>query len=179
MTIRALLLGALLMAASVAPLSADTSFVSGVWKGEANYDSDGNFRDCTMTAESESGVLLGFVISKNFDWGLVLADEEREFEVGSTHAVIILVDSRDPIPALAKVVDPHGILIPLENSNPMVEAMREGKVLTIQTDGMTVSFKLTGTRDAIAELAACVTENKSTEKVELDPPDPLRLVNHL
>jgi hypothetical protein len=40
-------------------------------------------------------------------------------------------------------------------------------VLTIQTEGMTVSFKLTGTRDAIAALAACVTENKSTEKVEL------------
>jgi hypothetical protein len=155
------------MAASIAPLSADTSFVSGVWKGEANYDSDGNFRDCTMTAQSENGVLLGFVISKDFDWGLVLADEGREFEVGSTHAVILLVDSRDPIPALAKVVDPHGILIPLENSNPVIEAMREGKVLTIQTAGMTVSFKLTGTRDAIAELAACVTENKTTEKVEL------------
>ena len=45
--------------------------------------------------------------------------------------------------------------------------MREGKVLTIQTEGMEVSFKLTGTRDAIAELAACVTENKTTEKVEL------------
>jgi hypothetical protein len=40
-------------------------------------------------------------------------------------------------------------------------------VLTIQTEGMDVSFKLTGTRDAIAELAACVTESKTTEKVEL------------
>ncbi len=167
MTIRALLLGPLLMAASVTPLAADTSFMSGVWKGEANYDSDGNFRDCTMTAQAEDGVLLGFVISKDYDWGLVLADERREFEVGATHAAILLVDSRDPIPALAKVVDPHGILIPLENSGPVIEAMREGRVLTIQTDGMQVSFKLTGTRDAIAELAACVTENKSTEKVEL------------
>jgi hypothetical protein len=49
----------------------------------------------------------------------------------------------------------------------VLEAMREGKVLTIQTEGMKVSFKLTGTRDAIAELAACVTENKTTEKVQL------------
>jgi hypothetical protein len=167
MTIRALLLGPLLLAASVAPLPQGASFVSGVWQGEANYDSDGSFRDCTMTAQSESGVLLGFVISKDFDWGLVLADEEREFEVGSTHAVLLLVDSRDPIPALAKVVDPHGILIPLEDSGPVIEAMREGKALTIQTEGMTVSFKLTGTRDAIAQLAACVTESKTTEKVEL------------
>jgi hypothetical protein len=167
MTIRALLLGGFLMATSVAGSPQGTAFVSGVWQGEANYDSDGNFRDCTMTAQSEGGILLGFVISKDFDWGLVLADEDREFEVGSTHAVILLVDSRDPIPALAKVVDPHGILIPLEDSGPVIEAMRDGRVLTIQTEGMDVSFKLTGTRDAIAELAACVTESKTTEKVEL------------
>ena len=74
------------------------------------------------------------------------------------------------------MVDPHGILIPLETSDPVLEAMREGKVLTIQTEGMKVSFKLTGTRDAIAELAACVTENKTTEKVELPTtPAPLTL----
>jgi hypothetical protein len=167
MTIRALLLGPLLMAASITPLPQASAFVSGVWTGEANYDSDGNFRDCTMTAEAENGILLGFVISKDFDWGLVLADEDAEFEVGSTHAVLLLIDSRDPIPAVAKVVDPHGILIPLEDSGPMIEALREGKVLTIQTEGIEVKFKLTGTRDAIAALAACVTESKTTEKVEL------------
>ena len=167
MTIRALLLAPFFMVAALAPLPESASFVSGVWKGEANYDSDGNFRDCTMTAQSEGGVLLGFVISKEFDWGLVLAEKAREFVVGSSHAVLLLVDARDPIPALAKVVDPHGILIPLDTTDPVLEAMREGKVLTIQTEGMKVSFKLTGTREAIAELAACVTENKATEKVEL------------
>jgi hypothetical protein len=167
MTIRALLLGPLLMAASIAALPHASAFVSGVWQGEANYDSDGNFRDCTMTAEADNGILFGFVISKDFDWGLVLADENADFEVGSTHAVLLLIDSRDPFPALAKVVDPHGILIPLEDSGPVIEALREGKVLTIQTEGMEAKFKLTGTRDAIAQLAACVTESKTTEKVEL------------
>ena len=63
------------------------AFISGVWQGDANYDSDGNFSDCTMTAQAESGVLLGFVISKDFDWGLVLADESVSFEVGTTEAV--------------------------------------------------------------------------------------------
>ena len=74
MTIRALLLVAVAHG-GVRPLRRRAAFVSGVWKGEANYDTEGNFRDCTMTAQSESGVLLGFVISKDFDWGLVLADE--------------------------------------------------------------------------------------------------------
>jgi hypothetical protein len=141
------------------------AFISGVWQGDANYDADGKFSDCTMTAQAETGTLLGFVISKNYEWGLVLADETRTFEVGTTEAVVLLIDQRDPIPAIAKVVDVHGIVIPLENSEPVLDALREGKVLTIVAKEAKISFKLTGTREAIAELAACVSEHLGSEKV--------------
>ena len=113
-----------------------------------------------------SGILIGFVISKHFDWGLVLADETRRFKLGETEAVVLLIDQRDPIPAIAKVVDVHGIVIPLEDSDPVLEALREGKVLTIVAKEAKISFKLTGTKEAIAELAACVTEHINSEKVD-------------
>lgn len=142
-------------------------FTSGVWKGVANYDDEGQFSDCTMTAETEDRVLLGFVISAGFDWGLVIADEARTFEVGARKAVLLFIDDRDPIAAVAKVVDVHGILIPLENSDTVLDAMRNGKVLRIVTDGTEFSFQLTGTRDAIAALAQCVTEHEGTSRVEL------------
>src|ERR1700694_2901470 len=166
MTVRALLFSPLLMAV-LASGSQQVGFTSGVWTGDANYDGDGKFRDCTMTAQSENGVLLGFVISKDFDWGLVLADDSLDFELGTTEAVLLSIDARDPIPAIAKVVDVHGIVIPLENSDPVLDALRQGKVLTITAESAKVSFKLTGTKDAIAALAACVTEHRETEKVEL------------
>jgi hypothetical protein len=164
MTLRALLFAPLLLA-SAAALAADSGFVSGVWRGEAHYDQEGKFQDCTMTAESERGVLLGFIISKDFTWGLVLADEGRALVVGAAVQVTLLIDAREPVAAVAKVVDPHGILIPLENSEQMLEALRQGKVLTIVTGGVKVSFNLTGTSDAIAELAACVTDHLDTEKI--------------
>jgi hypothetical protein len=167
MTLRALLLAPFLLVAVAAAEPVQDSFASGVWRGDANYDEDGDFSDCTMTAESDKGVLLGFVISKDFDWGIVIADEARMLEVGTRKAVLLIVDSANPIAAVAKVVDVHGILIPLENSDPVVEAMRGGKVLRIVTDGAEFSFKLTGTRDAIGELAACVTEHQGTERVQL------------
>jgi hypothetical protein len=66
---------------------------------------------------------------------------------------------------VAKVVDVHGILIPLENSGPVIEAMRKGKVLTIVTQGAKVSFQLTGTSDAVAALAACVKDHLGTGRV--------------
>jgi invasion protein IalB len=79
---------------------------------------------------------------------------------------LLRIDARDPIPAVAKVVDVHGIVIPLENSDPVLDALRQGKVLTITAETAKVSFKLTGTKDAIAALAACVTEHRETEKVK-------------
>ena len=146
------------------------AFISGVWQGDANFDAEGKFSDCTMTAQASSGLLVGFIISRNFEWGLVLADESQEFEVGAVQAVVLVIDQRDPIPAIAKVIDINGIVIPLENSGPVLDGLREGKVLTIVGEKARISFKLTGTRAAIAELAACVTENLKSEKVDARPP---------
>src|SRR5262245_58094747 len=95
--LRALLFAPLVVALLLAAERDLGAFTSGVWRGKANYDSDGKFSDCTMTAQSKTGVLLGFVISKDFDWGLVLADERRKFDVGTTEAVVLLIDTRKPI----------------------------------------------------------------------------------
>lgn len=151
------------------------AFISGVWQGGANYDTEGKFSDCTMTAQASSGVLIGFIISKNFEWGLVLADETREFEVGTTESVALHIDQRDPIPAIAKVIDVHGIVIPLENSERVLDALREGEVLTIVAKRANISFKLTGTKAAIAALAACLTENLTSEKVDASTAMPRRM----
>ena len=167
MTLRASLFAALLLASLMAPSMWQAAFISGVWQGDANYDTDGKFSDCTMAAQAENGVLVGFVISRDYDWGLVLADETRDYKVGSAEPVLLIVDELDAIPAIAKVIDVHGVLIPLEDSARVLEALREGKVLTIAGKMAKFSFKLTGTDAAIAELAACVAEHRSSEKVKL------------
>src|SRR5262245_57382565 len=91
MTMRALLFASLVVGLFAAADRDQGAFTSGVWRGKANFDAGGKFSDCSMTAESKTGVLLTFVISKDFDWGLVLADERRNFEVGTTEAVVLLI----------------------------------------------------------------------------------------
>ena len=161
MTMRALLFAPLVVALLAAAELDQGALTSGVWRGKANYDNDGKFSDCTMTAQSRTGVLLGFVISKDCDWGLVLADERRKFDVGSTEAVVLLIDARKPISAIAKVIDVHGILIPLESTDPVMDALRHGRLLTIVAEGASASFRLDVTKEAIAALAACVTRHRN------------------
>ncbi len=172
MSLRATLFASVFAAAFSLSGLVNAAFISGVWQGDANFDDRGNFSDCTMTAQVRSGVLVAFIISKNFEWGLVLADETSQFEVGATETVLLLIDERDPIAAISKVIDTHGILIPLENSESALEAFREGEALTIVAERAKISFKLTGTKAAIGALAACVTENLNSEKVDVRPPQP-------
>jgi hypothetical protein len=173
-TRRATLSASLLAVGLALSGAVNAAFISGIWQGDANYDQQGRFSDCTMTAQASSGLLIGFVISKRFDWGLVVADERRKFPLGSSEDVMLHIDKREPIQSIAKVVDVHGIVIPLENSAAVLEGLREGKALTVVGRTMKISFKLTGTRAAIAELAACVSENLVSERAEAGAPAPVR-----
>ena len=164
-------LSATLLAAGLSLSGAvNAAFISGVWQGDANFDSQGRFSDCAMTAQASSGLLIGFIISKRYEWGLIVADERQRFALGSTESVALHIDKRDPIQAIAKVVDVHAIVIPLENSAAVRDGLREGKALTVVGEKLKISFKLTGTRAAIAALAACVTENLKSERVDAGPP---------
>jgi hypothetical protein len=153
---------ALSFAAIVAATPAG-AFTAGGWHGQPSTDQNGKFSDCTMTAADKSGITLAFIISRDFEWGLVLVDDKWHLDVGSSQRVTLAIDKRAPIPADAKVVDGHGILIPLENSGPVVDAMRHGRRLTVVTQAGKVSFRLSGTRDAIAKLAACVSDQLEAE----------------
>jgi len=154
-----------LLAAGAALVSPQASaFTSGGWEGQANNDDYGTFRDCTMTADYADGITLAFIISRDYGWGLVLADDQWDLKAGSAEPVKLTVDQLPPIPGTAKIVDVHGILIPLDNADPVVDAMRHGHRLSVVTPAGEVSFKLSGTRDAIAALASCVSEHLEAEK---------------
>ena len=62
MTLRASLSVPLLVAALSVFEAENAAFISGVWQGDANYDTDGKFSDCTMTAQADSGILIGFCL---------------------------------------------------------------------------------------------------------------------
>src|SRR4029078_2029891 len=94
-----------------------SAFTSGGWEGQANTDEDGTFRDCTMTADYANGITLAFIISRDFGWGLWLDNDKLNLQVGNAEAVSLAIDRLSPIRGIAKVVDAHGILVPLENAD--------------------------------------------------------------
>lgn len=158
------------MAAAVSASPA-AAFKLGGWQGDANHDESGKFSDCTMTAGFRSGITLAFVITRDFKWGLALADDHWKLPVGKTETVTLTIDSHAPITATAKIIDVHGLLVPLDNSDAMVDALRSGRKLTVKTKSGSFVFQLSGTKQAIALLAACVAENLENEQEDHPSPD--------
>src|SRR6516165_2738051 len=113
-------------AALVAPQA--SAFTSGGWEGQANDDDDGTFRDCTMTADYANGITLAFIISRDYGWGLVLANDKWNLKVSSEEAVKLTVDQLAPISGTQGggcTRHPH-----LENADPVVDAMHHGHTLS-------------------------------------------------
>lgn len=147
-------------------LSPASAFSAGGWEGKASRDDSGKFSDCTMTADYKNGVMLAFIISRDFDWGLVLVKDDWTLKPGDTEPVSLEIDDREAIQSTGKIIDPKGILVPLENADPVVSALRNGTQLTVAMPAGTFSFELGGTRDAIAALAGCVADNLQQEAAQ-------------
>ncbi|MEG6508724.1 hypothetical protein V6C03_07050 [Methyloligella sp. 2.7D] len=152
------------LAPLLATLSPASAFQSGNWYGNANYEDDGSFRDCTMTATYQSGITLGFIISRDYDWGMVLVNDGWNLKVGSAQDISLEIDDRPKISAIAKVIDSKGIVIPLENSDEVLDAMRHGHLLTVHTGSGDLEFELHGSSTAIQALATCVKQQLAMEK---------------
>ena len=156
--------GVLALLISLAASGPANAFTSGVWTGGPDRDEAGRFLDCTMTAQSQAGILIAFVVSRDFDWGLALADERWTLPIGEVHDIQLKIDSLAPMKAIAKMIDAHGMLVPLEKGNLAVEALRRAKLLTIDAPAGKFSFTLDGTGEAFDALGKCVRENLAEER---------------
>ncbi|ODA67211.1 hypothetical protein A7A08_01958 [Methyloligella halotolerans] len=157
------LVAACLLFSTLFPGKASAEFRSGNWTGDSYQDESGRFRDCTMTTSYRSGTTMGFVISRDYNWGLVLLNETWKLREGSSQDIAIKVDTRYRFDAVAKAVSVDGIVIPLSSDGSMVDALRDGRVLTVVSSSGNVTFELAGTSQAIKDLAICVRQELDRE----------------
>ena len=101
-----------------------------------------------MTADYANGITLAFIISRDFGWGLVLANDKWNLQVGVEEPVTLSIDKLAPIAGTAKVVDAHGILVPLDGIRPIrwSRPCAAADKLAVVTPAGDVSFELSGTR---------------------------------
>ena len=139
-------------AAAAAPMPGTTQQV-GNWIVQANDDGSGKFASCDATRADGVGTLVSIGQSASGSWQIGFTNVGWQFPVGQDVAVTLFID-RVPYPLVLRTSSPTAFSTPLPDTS-LVDALRQGNMLTLQLGAVYTTFALDGSAAAINATALC------------------------
>ena len=139
-------------AAAAAPMPGTTQQV-GNWIVQANDDGSGKFASCDATRADGVGTLVSIGQSASGSWQIGFTNVGWQFPVGQDVAVTLFID-RVPYPLVLRTLSPTTFSTPLPDTT-LVDALRQGNMLTLQLGAVYTTFSLDGSTAAINAAALC------------------------
>jgi S1-C subfamily serine protease len=132
------------------------------WRGYYTVSTDGKFQSCYVEAQFSSGDKLQFWLTPAFDFAF---DLQRLGRIDPNQKTAQLwVDDNEAFRAEIAVHEPFAIFNIGHLSKKVVafyEALRLGRVLSIEIGGTVHKFSLTGTYGALSELFGCANQARA------------------
>jgi len=126
------------------------------WDGGAySSDNSGLFTHCAMSASYNSGILLLFSVTKEYEWSMGLGNPSWQFTIGNKYPVTYSIDGGQWFSATAEAVTTSAVRIDLPARSDVFDRFRYGSVLHVQAAARSFTFNLTGTNQALTALVAC------------------------
>lgn len=134
-----------------------SAFTVGNWDGGA-FANPGSttFAYCTGLAHYENGVTLGFVLTNQFQWGIVLIDPAWNLTMGATYQIDLAVDNKASGLVSAVAIGTSEVLIDLKPTVSLFKTFMEGERMTVQAASGNYAFNLTKTSEMLPDLLRCV-----------------------
>jgi len=153
---------ALVLVLGAGPAAARDKFRVGAWEGEAHPDRSGAFAQCSISTEYENGIILYFVLSRRYDFSVLLASRSWSLTEGDSYPVAYSIDGGQRFRATAKALNKYTVGIPLPSNRETFDRFRAGAAFLIEAAGGRFRFDLGGTSAALAALLNCVNGNLRT-----------------
>lgn len=127
------------------------------WEGGAvGFPNTNRFSHCGIQRPYDNGITLVFNTNPLNQTTIALQNPEWSFAEGDSQEIDLRIDETLGGSAQAVAGGPEVLVIPIGEDGQVIEALRRGNVLYLDTDQGNFEFPLTGTFNALAELAACV-----------------------
>jgi hypothetical protein len=139
-------------AAAAAPI-AGTDQQVGSWLVQADDDGSGKFAYCDATRDDGGSTLVHIGQSASGSWQIGFTNAGWQFAVGQDVTVTLFID-RVPYPLVLRTLSPTTFSTPLPDTT-LVDALRQGFMLTLQLGGVYTTFSLDGSTAAINAAALC------------------------
>lgn len=139
---------------------------SGDWRGGAYWNPhNGNFSHCALTAPFRDGVTYGFSLSHERRLLLLVGAENWRAGVRSKHLrVPLLVDKRRLGDFQARPFGTRFLSVDLGRDSTALEPLRRGRTLSIDLPGRKLTFALSGSARALADMTSCVNNGIAVTK---------------
>lgn len=138
-------------AAGAAPIPGSVQQV-GSWIVQADNDGSGKFAYCDATRDG-GGTLVNIGLSASGSWQIGFSNAGWQFAVGQDVTVTLFID-RVPYPLVLRTLSPTTFSTPLPDTT-LVDALRQGDMLTLQLGAVYTTFSLDGSAAAINAAASC------------------------
>src|SRR5260370_1838279 len=138
-------------AAAAAPI-AGTDQQVGSWLVQADNVS-GKFAYCDATRDDGGGSLVHIGQAASGSWQIGFTNAGWQFAVGQDVTVTVFID-RVPYPLVLRTLSPTTLSTPLPDTT-LVDALRQGYMLTLQLGAVYTTFSLNGSTAAINAAALC------------------------
>lgn len=126
--------------------------ILGSWIVQADNDVSGKFAYCDATRDG-GGALVHIGQSASGSWQIGFTDSSWQFAVGQDVTVTLFID-RVPYPLVLRTSSPTTFSTPLPDTT-LVDALRQGNMLTLQLGAVYTTFSLDGSAAAINATSTC------------------------
>ncbi|MEE9300119.1 MAG: hypothetical protein V3V17_03200 [Alphaproteobacteria bacterium] len=161
------LLAAFLFAVALAPassLAASDQFEVEAWYGEAIYDEASNeFLNCGMFASYSGGHDLYFALSGDGVFTIGVGNDAWRLDAGASYPVYVWVDDIDLGQQQANAASEDVIWILFEHERWLIDTLRSGRDLSIETAQDVFTYDLKNTFEALPRLERCVEISMAAE----------------
>ncbi len=152
----ALLVGLCAPAGAAVEVMPGTEFATSGWNGAAIYDDSGTqFRACYMLRDFDG---IGLLFALNREGLLSIGFRNDSWFFGEDFEVPLRIQMDDwvDVEVTATAETPHALFVAAGTGSDVMEALRQGHVLSVFGDIGGYQLPLTGTTNALPALADCV-----------------------
>jgi len=151
----------LALAATGANAAQVQSFGVAGWSGGVYADTDGTFTHCAVEGAYGTGVRLLFSVNANRTWSLSIVNEAWRLTPRDTYPFRLFVDGEFERFIRALAVEKEQVVYVFPEGAPLLERLRTGRRLRVETDGQSLVFDLDGRSSAaLTELQHCADRNR-------------------
>jgi hypothetical protein len=164
-SVRAKIAALLLALAVILPANARGPYGSiraAGWSGGAfTDDKTGEFSNCIASASYKSGIIVGVLVSKTYNWALAFSHPSWALARGQRFPIVLSFDGRNTFNVEGIAVSRITVMVPMPENSALIKSFRLARTMSAFAQGNLFQFNLNGTAVLLPALVTCVRTIKA------------------